>query len=472
MRGSTRVRILGWVLIPVLLVLVVSWVSAWALLTQRLNERIDTELAGEVSELRLLAEQGVDPSTGAPFADAKSLLAAYISRSIPDPNETMFVIIDGEVRYRTEDDAPTRLDLDPTLVQDVSNVSNVTFGDVDTTAGNARWVAVPVENAGQQGTLVVGIFSDVEAEELSSVMGRFLAIGLGAFALAAFIGWFVAGRLLKPLRQMRTTARQISESDLSQRIPIDANATDDVTQLAGTFNDMLDRLEEAFASQRSFVDDAGHELRTPLTIVQGHLELLDVEDSHQREETLALVIDELDRMNRMVRDLQTLTKSNQPGFVHLEAIELGPLMDEILVKAAALGDRRWELSPRAVGQVMVDRQRVTQAMLQLADNAVRHTADGDQIRIGAEVIGDDLVFSVADSGPGIPPEDRDLVTLRFKRGSTAHAESEGSGLGLALVTAIALAHHGHLNITDSPLGGAEIRLVVPSNASLSQEVRQ
>jgi signal transduction histidine kinase len=225
---------------------------------------------------------------------------------------------------------------------------------------------------------------------------------------------------------------------------------------------MLGRLDEAFAAQREFVDDAGHELRTPLTIVQGHLELLE-DDPEQREQTLALVLDELARMNRIVHDLQTLTKANQPGFVRPEACDLDALLDEILVKASALGERRWELQGCAA-TVLIDRQRVTQAMLQLASNAVRHTRPGDTIMIGATVRDDAVELWVGDSGPGIPQERREEVAQRFRRGE----ESEGAGLGLALVTAITEAHHGRLFVGDSPLGGAEIRLILPT--AVRQEV--
>jgi len=467
LRGSTRVRMLGWVLTPVLLVLVISWLAAWTLLLQRVDDRVDTELRGEVSELRLLAEKGVDQRTGQPFTDVRSLLEQHIQRSIPDPNETMFVMIDGEVETRSSDDPPVRLDLEPALLDQVRDVQDVTLGDLRTSSGDVRWVAVPVDAGGQRGVFVVGIFSDLEGADVAQVMGRFAAISIGAFVLAALLGWFVAGRLLAPLRDMRRTAQEISETDLSGRIPVDDAGGDDIADLARTFNEMLDRLGDAFAAQRAFIDDAGHELRTPLTIVQGHLELLE-DDPEQRADTVALVLDELARMNRIVHDLQTLTKASQPGFVRLESVELGGLLDELLVKANALGDRRWELSPTQNVTVMIDRQRLTQAMLQLADNAVRHTHSGDVIRIGARLVGQSVEFFVADSGPGIPEPERAAVIERFSRGSGA--TPEGAGLGLALVTAIAGAHHGRLVIGDSDLGGADMRLVLPARRAAPSQV--
>lgn len=456
LRGSTRVRILGWVLIPVLVVLAVSWIAAWTLLGNRLDQRIDTELLGEVSELRLTAEQGVDQRTGVPFSDVRSLLEQHIDRSIPDPNETMFVMIDGRVEYRSTDDPPVRLDRDPALLGQIADVQEVTLGDLQTQAGNVRWVAVPVSAGGTNGVFVVGIFADLEGSGLSDVMGRFAAISLGALLLAAGLGWLVSGRLLSPLRQMRLTAQQITDTDLSRRIPVEDAKGDEVAELARTFNDMLQRLDDAFVSQRSFIDDAGHELRTPLTIVQGHLELLE-DDPVQREQTLALVMDELARMNRIVHDLQTLTKATQPGFVTIATCELDALLDEILVKASALGDRRWELASVPAVTVSLDRQRVTQAMLQLAANAVAHTSAGQAVTVGASVRSDHVDLWVGDSGPGIALHDRSTVVERFRRG----ADSDGAGLGLALVSAIAHAHHGQLMIGESPFGGAEVTIRLP-----------
>jgi signal transduction histidine kinase len=455
----------------VLLVLAISWVAAWTLLLQRVDDRIDTELLGEVSELRLLAEEGVDQRTGQPFTDVRSLLEQHIQRSIPDPNETMFVMVDGEVETRSSDNPPVRLDLDPGLLEQVRDVQDVTLGNLQTAAGDVRWVAVPVESGGQQGTFVVGIFADREGTDVARVMGPLAAIGVGALALAALLGWFVAGRLLAPLRDMRRTAQQISENDLSGRIPVDSDAGDDIADLARTFNDMLDRLGEAFAAQRSFIDDAGHELRTPLTIIQGHLELLEDDPVH-RAATVDLVLDELSRMNRIVHDLQTLTKATQPGFIHMDTVDLGGLLDELLVKANALGDRRWELHHRDNVTVMLDRQRITQAMLQLAENAVRHTQRGDTIRIGGHLVGTDVELLVCDSGPGIPPEERETVTQRFTRGGGQSPDLDGAGLGLALVTAIAQAHHGRLVIGRSDLGGADMRMVLPARRSSLTEVAQ
>ena len=136
---------------------------------------------------------------------------------------------------------------------------------------------------------------------------------------------------------------------------------------------MLDRLESAFVGQRQFLDDAGHELQTPLTVLRGHLELLDVGDPEEIAETRELLLDEVDRMARLVGELILLAKSDRPDFVTPRPVDLTALTVDTLAKARGLGDRTWTLDETASVTVPVDEQRLTQALLQLCDNAVKHT---------------------------------------------------------------------------------------------------
>ena len=147
----------------------------------------------------------------------------------------------------------------------------------------------------------------------------------------------MAGRVLAPVRALTTTARRINESDLSQRIPV--RGSDEISELTSTFNQMLDRLEMAFSSQRDFIRDAGHELRTPITIVRGHLEVMGSDPEEQRE-TLDLVTDELDRMSRYVTDLLLLATAERIDFLHPEAIDIENITRRLFSNAQALATRR------------------------------------------------------------------------------------------------------------------------------------
>ncbi len=310
-----------------------------------------------------------------------------------------------------------------------------------------------------EGAYVPVYFVQGERAEFEAVMRTYALVAAIALALVTLGAWLVAGRLLQPLRHMRATAREISDTDLSRRL--DTTGNDDITDLGETFNAMLDRLEHSFAHQRRFLDDAGHELRTPITIVRGHLELLDPEHSDETEATRGLVLDEVDRMGRLVDDMIVLAKAGRPDFLQLSEADAGILTDEVLDKVRALGEREWKLDERAEGSVLVDPQRVTQALVQLAKNAVQHTGPGDVIAIGSRRDADSVCWWVRDTGPGVSPEDAERIFERFQRGDRARG-MDGSGLGLSIVRAIATAHRGDVVLDSSPEEGATFTLVVPS----------
>ena len=273
---------------------------------------------------------------------------------------------------------------------------------------------------------------------------------------------------------MRRAAAEITEQDLSRRIPV--NGRDDIAALAEQFNAMLDRLEVAFSTQRRFLDDASHELRTPITIIRGHLELVG-DDPAEWDEVVRIVTDELDRMSRIVEDLLLLAKSERPDFVQPERISVAELTSDIDAKVRALADRHWMLEAIGEGDAVVDPQRVTQTMVQLAQNAVQHTEPGAEIRIGSALheVEDSrdadrnrhVSFWVTDTGPGVRPEDAETIFERFSRGSTGGARGHrtGAGLGLAIVKAIADAHRGSVRLISEPGRGATFGIELPAGGA-------
>jgi signal transduction histidine kinase len=222
---------------------------------------------------------------------------------------------------------------------------------------------------------------------------------------------------------------------------------------------MLDRLESAFASQRAFVSDAGHELRTPITIIRGHLELLG-DDPQERQETIELVSDELDRMTRFVEDLLTLAKAERSDFLRLEDVDLDLLTEELMAKASALAPRDWTLERIGAGTLRADRQRLTQAVMSLANNAVQHTAEGARIGLGSELHDGRARLWVSDDGPGIPLADQERIFDRFAQAGVRR--TDGTGLGLAIVRAIAEAHGGDVVLRSAPGQGSTFTLDLPT----------
>src|SRR5690606_9211892 len=142
---------------------------------------------------------------------------------------------------------------------------------------------------------------EAELREINGPGQAYLVASGVMIVLIIVVGAFAAGRLLRPLRQMRETAERVSGQDLEERLPVEGR--DDVSELARTMDDMLDRIDASLGAQRQLVSDVRHELRTPITIVRGHLELMDPEDPQDVRETQALTVDELDRMNALVQNL-------------------------------------------------------------------------------------------------------------------------------------------------------------------------
>jgi signal transduction histidine kinase len=274
-------------------------------------------------------------------------------------------------------------------------------------------------------------------------------------------GYLAMGRALRPLRTVTDTARRIEETDLSSRIPV--SGRDEVAVLSTTFNAMVGRLDRAFAAQRAFLSDAGHELRTPITIVRGHLEVMG-DDPGERAETIALVTDELDRMKRLVDDLLMLARAEQPDFLHPGPVEVAELVHDVYVKAVALGERDWRLGTVEETTVWGDRQRLTQALMQLAQNAVQFTTPGDRIELSTRTDNGQVQLAVKDTGVGIPAEDRQRIFDRFTRTDHGHRRAEGAGLGLAIVAAIAHAHHGTVAVDSIPGAGSTFTLLLATTA--------
>ena len=224
---------------------------------------------------------------------------------------------------------------------------------------------------------------------------------------------------------------------------------------------MMERIENSFIIQRNFISDAGHELRTPVTIIRGHLELMDI-DTPEQQETIDLTIEELDRMNRLIEDLVLLAKAERPDFLQIETIELTSFVTGLFDKLQTLGERNWDLDNQILsGKMTGDRQRITQAIINLANNAVQHTVVDSLIVFGAKIKGDRVEFWIRDTGNGIAASEQERIFQRFARVKNSRRRSDGSGLGLSIVKAVAEAHRGAINL-QSKLGiGSTFTLVFP-----------
>jgi len=458
--ASIRAKFLLSLLLLLTIPALVSELFSHQLLVTRLDEEINTQLIQEVKEFRSLAK-GNDPETGEPFGmDVKAIFDVYFARNVPDEGEELFSII-GEEPYRSErsHDALYPLAALPDQVARWARLTDSETGVIETLSGEARYLAVPI-GRGQniQGVFVVANFPAFERSEIDDVTRVGLAVTGPVLVIACIVAWLIASRIVRPLKVLARTTRSITESDLSERIEVHGN--DEAAELGLRFNEMLDRLDTAFRTQREFIDDAGHELRTPITIIRGHLELLG-DDPQERRDAIAIVTDELDRMSRIVNDLLLLARAEQPDFLDLELVDMGSLTHELYTKATALAPRRWSVENTGNGMIEADRQRLTQAIMQLADNAARQTTEGDRITIGSVVVEQEARLWVRDTGPGIPPSEQERVFERFARAGIPRQRAEGAGLGLAIVRAIAEAHHGRVELQSAFGAGTTFTVVIP-----------
>ena len=317
------------------------------------------------------------------------------------------------------------------------------------------------------GTLRYGVAEPTEpTEHARATLGRaFLLAGALAMALALAGGLLVASRVANPLRRMARVAQQVDGGDLSPRMEM-GDRHDEVQVLAHSFDQMLERLQDAFDGQARFIADASHELRTPLTIVRGQLEVLAMEEAPSVDEIRSVeqtVHVEIDRMSRLVEDLVLLAHAGEDGFLRLEPVDLPDFLQGIIDGLRPTADRRMVLGePVPPLVVSADPDRLAQALRNLLRNAIVHTDPGGLVRITASHHGRIVRLVVDDDGPGIPIADRERVFDRLARLDPARSRDHGgAGLGLAIARAIVEAHGGDIGIERSPEGGARFVVELP-----------
>ncbi|MFI5027582.1 MAG: ATP-binding protein [Solirubrobacterales bacterium] len=318
---------------------------------------------------------------------------------------------------------------------------------------------------------------------LNSTIDRlwlFIAAGiLGGTLLAILAGVALAGRAMRPISSLTATARKIADTgDTSANMP-EPRANDEVGELATTLEQMLRSLdaaraerEAAMKKQREFVADASHELRTPLTSILANLELLQAslrEPGH--EEDTAMIDSALrssHRMSRLVADLLLLARADAgKGGAHGRC-DLAEVAGNAAVEAAPLmGDRELHVENEHPLWIEGNRDELHRMILNLLDNAARHTPPGSTVEMRLRAEGDDALVEVADNGPGVAPALRDQIFDRFVRGDgpADTATGPGSGLGLAIVGAVAASHGGSASAGESESGGALFRVRLPLSSS-------
>jgi signal transduction histidine kinase len=334
--------------------------------------------------------------------------------------------------------------------------------------------AVNIRGLGVSGYVLVGqplgsIQSQLDGLRLFLIAGALLSL-----LAAAAASWFVAGRALRPLDAMASTAENIGETqDLSRRLPV-GSTNDEVGRLQRSFNQMLRQLEDAYQrlrsaliAQRRFVADASHELRTPLTTIRGNVGLLLQRDDITSEDRVAALNDiagESERMSRMVQDLLTLARADAGYHLEKEPVDLRPIVQDVSRQAQTLQPtRRIELLDGQPALIRGNADAIKQLLWILIDNAFRHTSQDGQISVTLQAGRESAALRVSDNGPGIPNDDLERIFERFYQSDASRAD-EGTGLGLAIARWIAQEHGGRISAANNPRGGAAFTVVLPVEA--------
>jgi signal transduction histidine kinase len=337
--------------------------------------------------------------------------------------------------------------------------------DLSGPGGDVRALTTPLRIDGRQvGTLIVAGSRAAEDETVAGLLSGIAWASVLGLGFASVIGYAAVRRTTRPLRRMAAEVERIQRTDdLSRRVGVEG-PPDEVGRLARTFDDMLERLDEAFRSQRRFLSDASHELRTPLQVARGQLEFL--EESLRGAEprrSLAIATEELERMRRIVEDLLLLARLDEGMPLARERVEVQLVVREALLRGMLLSQRDHVVDVEDGLYVIADPDRLLQVLTNLVTNAVRHAGEEATIAISAHRREDRVRIDVADTGPGIPVEELPHVFERLYRGDRSRTDSPaGAGLGLAIAASLTRAMGGDITVESIPGEGTTFSVWLPA----------
>lgn len=431
-----------------------------ALAVQRVRAHLEQDLDDRLQAVAESFQDGPAPAVGRP-ADVAPVAREWMQR-LPQPSDQVVIIrtTDGQVMS-------TRSELN---IRELPGSNELLLAHeagwhtLDAGQTRVRALTVPLlYNGTMQGTLLVAASTDsIDSTATALLRQILLAAAVGFFLVAALVAVAVR-RSLRPLARMSTEIATIQAGgDLSRRVHADGPA-DELGRVASAFNEMLERLEEAFQSQRQFIADASHELRTPLTVVRGQLELLS-DRLHDRPDRTpaALAVDEVDRMSRIVDDLLLLARLDEGLPVAAEPVEVELVVQEALLRQGAAASRiDVDVVPGTVARA--DNDRLLQVLTNVVANALRHGGEETTVRVRAHGVDAFVRIDIEDDGPGILPEELPHVFDRFYRGTTSRAAGgTGSGLGLSIVRSLVERMAGGVDVASRSGLGTTVSISLPS----------
>ena len=343
------------------------------------------------------------------------------------------------------------------------------------------------EKAADDGELVSAADLDVVQEAVNartlSSLRSYSAAALGVlFLISLLVGWWVSGRVLRPIGAITRTTREITASDLSRRIAA-SGPPDELRTLADTIDGMLARLESEFNAQRALIDDVSHELRNPVAVIRANADAVFADENAtaaNRVRAAAIVSGAAASMARLIDDLLAVARQRSGAFTESE-LDLGSLVRGAVEEYRALADQRQiRLVPRIEGpgpKVYADGQALVRALRNLLANAVRFSPDAGEVAVAVGSRRGWAWVAVRDEGPGVPAEDRDRVFDRFwstENGTPSEpqvARESSTGIGLAIARQIVEAHDGRLALFSGPGTGSTFVIWLPDRTDLAPRDR-
>lgn len=504
MLDSVRVRLTLWYTGVLALVLVVFALAAYFFLTWTLDRRTDNslrEMARAFSALLAIEEQDAEAGGEVDVArDAEGNISpdAAVIGAASDYRfrDYQLVVYDDARRVvaaspgfvvEGEEEIKAPVWTLPAVASDVGKLLDSVAALPDATPRYAtlwgggddhgfRAIAQKMRTSRRAYTLVVLRSLHEQEDLLEGASGALLIAVLLALLLASVGGYFLARKSLAPVVTMSDAAERISAANLHKRLPV-ANERDELGRLATVFNRLLARLGESFEQQRRFMADASHELRTPLSIVRGEAEVAlsnQLRPTEDLRESLAIVQDEGKRLTRIVEDLFTLARADAGQYrLTLTDFYLDELVGESVRSVRTLvSERSLSLGLHAPVEMPFrgDEALMRRLILNLLDNAIKHTSAGGSITVSCEPKESLYLLTVADSGSGIPKDAQPHIFERFYRADRARSRAEadggnitsGAGLGLSIARWIAEAHDGTLELQRSDERGTTFAAMLPA----------
>lgn len=447
---SIRVRLTLWYTLALAVLLTLFAVGVYGVVRLRLSEELAVRLNSQYAAIEQSLRE--KPDAGEPATEE---LAELDRVGLTD----LFLIQrDGATFYRSRQ-WPAEL-ANMGRVSDPENTAQPALSkNFGLRRGRLDWnghhydIAVAHNDADRQATL----------RSLAAILATGLPM---AVLLAVGGGWWLASRALLPVARITAQARKISADQLSNRLPVE-NPHDEVGELATVFNEVLSRLEGAFARVRSFAADASHELRTPLTAMRsvGEAAMQRRDGAHAYREAIGSMLEEADRLVGLLDNLLVLTRADADRAVVRPAMcDLGALVQDVVELIGVLAEEKdQELTVDAPAEVMVwaDATLVRQAVLNVVDNAIKFTPKQRHVEVRVTKTANEGIIAVRDEGPGIAAEHRDRIFERFYRVDSIRATERGAGLGLPIAKWTVAANGGRIELDTEVGAGSTFRLHFP-----------